>query len=206
MNFGLPGLPKGTIQNLLLWLVPIGVGFEWWDDVVPTGYIQPYGQDIFPSQYPRLYEKWTRGGVHKYGAGSVPGSTKAPDKRGRMSIALDNMGGTAANRVTTGGSGIDGLTLGANGGAETVALTAANHASHRHSLMRVTGYSGAASSNLKIGNTNTVSDWDGSGTGYTTVSEDTNELGTPFVSNQGSGTAHQNMGPGIICNYIIRAG
>jgi microcystin-dependent protein len=38
---------------------------------------------------------------------------------------VDNMGGSAANRLTTGGSGIAGTTLGATGGAETETLTLA---------------------------------------------------------------------------------
>jgi microcystin-dependent protein len=45
-----------------------------------------------------------------------------PDFRGRVLAAMDDMGNTAASRLTTAGSGIDGTTLGAAGGAETVTL------------------------------------------------------------------------------------
>jgi microcystin-dependent protein len=45
-----------------------------------------------------------------------------PDFRGRVLAAMDDMGNSAASRLTTAGSGIDGTTLGAAGGAETVTL------------------------------------------------------------------------------------
>lgn len=45
-----------------------------------------------------------------------------PDYRGRGGIGDDDMGGTAANRVTTAGSGIDGATLGASGGSQTTVV------------------------------------------------------------------------------------
>lgn len=47
-----------------------------------------------------------------------------PDCRGRVAAFKDDMGGTAASRLTSGGSGVAGNTLGASGGAETHSLTA----------------------------------------------------------------------------------
>jgi len=66
-----------------------------------------------------------------------------PDFRGRVLAALDDMGNSAAGRVTSGGSGITGTTLGAAGGAQAVTLNAtmippipvtipANQGSHGH--------------------------------------------------------------------------
>lgn len=45
-----------------------------------------------------------------------------PDYRGRVLAAMDDMGNTAAGRLTTAGSGIDGTTLGAAGGEQTHTL------------------------------------------------------------------------------------
>lgn len=49
-----------------------------------------------------------------------------PDLRGRSRFGKDNMGGSAASRITSAGSGISGDTLGATGGAQTVTLAQAN--------------------------------------------------------------------------------
>lgn len=58
-----------------------------------------------------------------------------PDARGRVIAGKDNMGGTAASRLTVGVSGITSTTLGASGGAEGVTLTAAQSGLplHNHS-------------------------------------------------------------------------
>lgn len=191
MNLGINSLPRG-FQELLAWLVPIGAGFDWWGDEadIPgyrngkfTFYIPAHGQDIEQSVHPRLYAKWCKAGVHKYGAGSTPTSTKAPDKRGRVSVGKDDMGGTAASRVTSGASGIAGNTLGAAGGAETVATTTAQTAGHAHTIdIWVQGNGGGAGTFAQAGS------------------------GTAGTSTVGSGSAHQNMQPSIVCNYIIRAG
>lgn len=191
MNLGLDSFPK-ALGDLLLWLVPVGVGFEYWGDEsdIPRGYILAYGQDIAPQKYPKLWKKWTRGGTtHLYGAGSASNYTKAPDKRGRVSVGKDNMGGAAASRVTTGGSGIDGATIGSAGGAETVALSIAQLASHNHNeLGGGTGKGGSPVLGVGVA---------GAALNAATLN---------VTGSTGSGTAHQNMAPSIVCNYIIRAG
>lgn len=57
-----------------------------------------------------------------------------PDSRGRIIATQDDMGGTAANRITVAGSGINGTNIGAVGGAETHLLTANESGlrSHNH--------------------------------------------------------------------------
>ncbi len=68
-----------------------------------------------------------------YGADG-DGNPLLPDSRGRVTAGKDDMGGTASNRLTTAGSGIDGKKLGAAGGAETVTLTQAQIPSHGHTV------------------------------------------------------------------------
>lgn len=202
MNNGIVSFPRG-MQDLLLLMVPVGVGFDWWDDVVPRGYILPFGQDVLQSQYPKLYAQWTRGGVHKYGAGSVANSTKAPDKRGRHSVGRDDMGGTAASRVTSGVSGINGATLGAAGGDERAPL-------HAHTPGTLAGDSAGAHSHtvgLVADATASISSGGASSASNTTTSTDGAHGHTisGSTANSGAGSS-QNMTPSIICNYIIRAG
>lgn len=55
-----------------------------------------------------------------------------PDLRGRSEAGKDDMGGTPANRITTGGSGISGNKLSANGGEETHTLLTAEMPQHTH--------------------------------------------------------------------------
>jgi microcystin-dependent protein len=202
MNAGILGeLPSGLFQKLALWLVPIGVGFDWWCDEadVPKGYIVPYGQDIEQHKYPRLYAKWCKNGVHRHGAGSTPTSTKAPDKRGRHSIGKDDMGGTAANRVTAGQSGIAGNTLGAAGGDERLHAHAhtVNDPTHGH------GHNAAAQNST---NTSTVTAPGYGNNNYNPAAATINAAGTGITLQNAGAGGSQNMGPSIVCNYIIRAG
>jgi microcystin-dependent protein len=62
------------------------------------------------------------------------GNPRVPDARGRVFAGKDDMGGTAANRLTTAGAGINGTQLGAVGGAQTHTLTTAQLAAHNHGV------------------------------------------------------------------------
>ena len=55
-----------------------------------------------------------------------------PDCRSRVRAGKDNMGGTAANRLTVAGGNFDGTVLGKAGGAENHALSEAELAAHVH--------------------------------------------------------------------------
>jgi microcystin-dependent protein len=117
------------------------------------------------------------------------------------------MGGvSAAGRVTTAGSGIDGATLGAVGGVQNVTLdltqipehdhdVSANQEAHLHSMPFTLGLAVATGA----GAGRAVDPTPGS-TGSTdpviTVSE----------TAKGGGLAHNNMPPAIVCNFIIYAG
>lgn len=84
------------------------------------------------------------------GIGDGSTTFNVPDYRGRVGVGVDNMNGSAANRITTGQSGIAGTRLGASGGNETVALIASQQAT-----MPVTG--GTVSSASLSGGTTSVS-------------------------------------------------
>lgn len=77
-----------------------------------------------------------------------------PDMRGRVPLAYDG----SANRITTAGSGIDGDTIGAVGGAETVTLTAGNIPSitSTNSAQSITVNPSGSSSNYVAGAANSA--------------------------------------------------
>lgn len=68
-----------------------------------------------------------------YGADGS-GNPRVPDARGRGTAGKDDMGGTAAGRLTVDGAGINGSQLGAAGGAQTHTLTTAQLAAHNHGV------------------------------------------------------------------------
>lgn len=87
-----------------------------------------------------------------YGAGDGSTTFNVPDLRGRVAAGKDNMGGTAASRITSGPTGILGDTLGAAGGSQLFHghnhtqnphnHTQNNH-SHGNSLTGTTTFAGA---------------------------------------------------------------
>lgn len=107
-----------------------------------------------------------------------------PDLRGRVIAGKDNMGGTSADRLTSPAAtinGIDGDFLGRTGGSETHTLTTAQMPSHSHTLTGPTGATfGGTSANLASTSSATSTD------------------------PAGSGTAHNNIQPTLILNYIIK--
>lgn len=95
--------------------IPIGGGLDYWGASAPnSSFVFPFGQAISRTTYATLFGLMGT----TFGVGDGSTTFNLPDKRGRVSVSQDNMGGTAANRVTTGGSGVNGDSFGAAGGAE----------------------------------------------------------------------------------------
>lgn len=90
-----------------------------------SGYLLCFGQAVSRTTYASLFTKIGTA----YGAGDGSTTFNLPDLRGRMPAGLDNMGGTAANRITSAGSGVNGSTLGAAGGVQNTVVQQANLAS-----------------------------------------------------------------------------
>lgn len=157
--------------------LPAGIYMPFAGTAAPSGWLLCAGQSVNRADYPDLF---TAIGTI-YGNGSVPGTTFAvPDLRGRVPGGKDDMGGSAASRLTTGGSGVNGATLGAVGGAETHTLSTTQIPSHDHSAGAPTLVGISAGSTGYVGAT-------GSRTGAT-----------------GGGGAHNNTQPTIVANYIIK--
>lgn len=195
--------------------VPIGGIIDWPGDgrYLPAGWYLCDGQWLSRTTCAALFAVF---GTY-YGAGDGSTSFAIPDLRGRMTAGLDNMGGTAVNRVT-GSSGIAGTTLGAVGGNEL--LHAHTHGDYGHGH----GDSGHAHSDAGHNHGYTTSDFtngsgpDGAGrsggatfqgtaTGYASISVGYANISTGYANLAvvGSG-ASQNMPPVMMLNKIIFAG
>ncbi len=187
--------------------VPIGAGADFWGTTAPSGWIFPYGQAISRTTYAALFAVLGT----TYGSGDGSTTFNLPDKRDRASFGKGNMGGTAANRITNQSGGWEGDTLGAAGGAQTHTLAIGELAEHFHNGS--TGQSGTLS-----GNTATIKAFGvtlGTGaTGYGLGAGSDVNIGVSIpthnhsvsISSTGSSVAHNNLPPGIVCNYIIYAG
>ena len=100
-------------------LAPAGVVLPFAGSTAPTGWLLCFGQAVSRTTYAALF---TALGT-AYGVGDGSTTFALPDLRGRIPGGKDNMGCSAASRLTTAGSGVDGVTLGASGGAQTHTLT-----------------------------------------------------------------------------------
>lgn len=137
-----------------------------------------------------------------------------PDKRGIVAAGADNMGGaSAAGRITTAGCNIDGSTLGANGGAQNVSLTTGQLAAHAHTATTDTSgdhYHNATINDLGSPNAGGTIVSAATEFGLRDFSFSTDSAGVHThdltTSTVGSGTAHLNVQPTIISNFIISLG
>lgn len=180
--------------------VPLGGVIDFWGDVPPTGYLFPYGQAVSREDYADLFA------VIGTSAGSGDGSTtfNLPDYRAVVSAGRADMGGTIKSLL----SDFAATTLGAIFGSQSHVLTTAQMPSHTHSGS--TNSAGAHTHPINL---------------YTSTQEqqllqastsrpglrgtvNTGSAGAhthSFTTNaQGSGQAHPNVQPTIICNKIMR--
>ena len=163
---------------------------------MPTGTILPFAGDTLPSGGwlfcdGSLVDRQS-GGVNTalfntigvtYGVGNGSTTYNLPDLRGRVVAGKDDMGGSSADRLTNQSGGLNGDTLGATGGSETHTLTTSEIPAHTHTVSEASADAPA----------------EGVGDGTTKVHrQDVQSAST------GGGSAHNNVQPTIILNYIIK--
>lgn len=189
----------------------------------PTGWLFLAGQVILRATYPELDAAVYVGDALNATAPALyrtttlvnPGTNRSttgpylvlPDGRGRGLIGRDNMGGTAASRITQAVSGFDGSVLAASGGAQAVTLVTANMPKHKHSGETADG----GERKMPVGTNPTG----GNGTFVSRSFEGLNPAELPllppgphkhtFETNEVGGDApHRNVQPSLVANLIVK--
>lgn len=168
-------------------LLAPGIVLPYAGSTAPTGWLLCFGQAVSRTTYAALFDAIGT----TFGAGDGSTTFNVPDLRGRVSAGKDNMGGTAASRLTnsgTGNPGIDGTTLGAAGGVDRHTLTSNQMPAHSHTTY--------AQSNGGITNTGATT--------YVTSSGNSNTTLSTVTQNTGASEAHPNTQPTIVLNQIIK--
>jgi microcystin-dependent protein len=164
--------------------MPTGTVSAFAGSTAPTGYVLCDGSEYSETTEAALFA--VLGSTYNTG-GETANHFRVPDLRGRVIAGQDDMGGTSANRLTDQSGGLNGDTLGATGGAETHLLTAAQSGLPSHS--HASGVR-ASNNNYDVGSSNGTLQGTGINTG-TTGGDD-------------ASSAHNNVQPTIILNYIIK--
>jgi microcystin-dependent protein len=192
---------SGAVKQAGFALLPVGIIMPYAGTTAPSGYLFCFGQSVLRASYADLF---TAIGT-TYGSADGTHFT-LPDLRGRAPFGRDDMGGSAASRLTSTTMTADGVTLGATGGAQTKTLLTANLPAYTPSgslslaipVFNLTAVSGSTdTTHISLGNS-------ANGSGGTFSS---------FVTNTWTGTAQggistpvDKMPPAIVLNYIIFAG
>lgn len=158
-------------------MAPTGVVLPFAGSAAPTGWLLCDGSAVSRTTYSSLYTAIST----TYGTGDGSTTFNLPDLGGRVPAGKE----ATATRLTTGGSGINGATLGASGGAQTHTLDTTQIPAHNHTL-------GSQGDNA-IG-TSTAAIVGGNG----------NRVSSNPSGNAGGGLAHNNTQPTIVLNYIIK--
>ena len=173
--------------------VPAGIVSAFAGTTAPSGWLMCYGQAVSRADYSALFTALST----TYGSGDGSTTFNITDMRGRAIAGVDNMGGSAASRLTSTVLTASN-TLGATGGTQTHTLTEAQMPVHTHvqnSHTHSTEIAGGPGSPAVLYHASTWGVYNPILTGATTA----------VNQNAGSGSAHPVTQPTIVLNYIIKA-
>ena len=142
--------------------------------------------------------------VFPWGNGDGTATFNVPDMRGRIPVPHDAGGG--AGRVTTAGSGVDGATVGATGGAQNVTLDTTMIPSHSHTITDPGHTHPLTNGTLvsRITGAPAVASAGGSGATSSTLTVDSASTGITTTNSTGGGAAHNNMPPVMVLPIFLR--
>lgn len=175
-------------------VTPAGTINPYAGTTAPPGWLFCYGQTLDSTTNLEYADLFSAIGT-TYG-GSGASSFIVPDLRGRAVAGVDNMGGTAASRLTSTVLTASN-TIGATGGAQTQTLSTAQLPVHSH----------AYGTNLVGNSSGFIGHAFAFGGGHWGVCQANNANTTvnrTGTNNTGSGSAHANTQPTIVLNYIIK--
>ena len=209
-------------------IIPTGIIVPWLSSAAPSGWIMASGRTIGSATsgateranadtanlYALLWASFSNTELPIQDSSGTPttrGASAAndyaankrlplPDARGRSVFGLDNVSNSGViGRITSAGSGINGETIGATGGAQTITLISDNLPSHTHTVTvaypaqidpaEATDISNAGSTTVYIPNT---------------PETNTPSPNTFTSSATGSGTAINKVPPAIILPWIVK--
>ena len=180
--------------------VPLAAG------TLPPLCVWPNGQNLSRASFAALFGALGT----TYGAGDGSTTFGTPDIRGRGLFALDNLGGAAANRITSGVSGIAGATLGAAGGDERIGTHGHTSQAHNHGI---TDPSHVHIMNEQVRGTGATNQAGSSGQGITGITPTMQSATTGITINNSTvtindfaGGAAANMPPAMMTAYALFAG
>lgn len=211
-----PGAAVEVLKNGSAWIAlfdgqPMIGAYLWggWSTLQPRC-LWPNGQNVSRTTYAALFAAYGTA----FGVGDGSTTFGLPDLRGRALFGKDDMGGSAASRLTTAGSGVDGLTLGAVGGSQSLhghTHTASDSGhihgvtdpGHTHTTTAIQSPTSSPGSGIAGG-----SGWTFGGASNTAATTGIS-IGASVanVTNASTGAgASQNMPPALVSNVQIYAG
>jgi microcystin-dependent protein len=182
--------------------IPLGGMMPYLGATAPnSSFVLPYGQAVSRTTYATLFSLI---GV-TFGAGDGSTTFNIIDLRGRIPVPQDNMGGTAAGRITSAGSSLDGTTVGAAGGAQNYTLSSSQIPAHTHpNTLNESPHSHTVPNVMTIGGGQSV----GTGANLVLSTATTSSVSTGITitnaANTGGGNPFPVIQPSIIVPWILR--
>jgi microcystin-dependent protein len=184
------------------YIIPIGGLMPYLGATAPnSAFVLPFGQAISRTTYATLFALVGT----TFGAGDGSTTFNVLDLRGRGIFGQDNMGGSAAGRITVAGGNFDGTVLGGTGGAQNhtllqgelpafkpaITITDPGH-SHTVTAGDVSGSANVGGSNFGVQNIGHI------------TSTATTGITAALASNLGNGNAMTVLNPAMTLPYILR--